>query len=71
VAALERLADGEAILLRWPPTNGGFVLGFNPRTAAEIKARGWIVLDGRRARVTLASLTDDDERVDFEFEDAA
>jgi hypothetical protein len=70
--ALERLPDGEALLLRWPPCNGGFTLGFNPQVAREIKRRGWIVIDGRRAVVTPASARDDDERVDFRLvEDAA
>lgn len=57
----------EAALMRWPATNGGFCLGFHPDTAREIKRRGWIILDGRRADVTLASLTDGDERIDFVF----
>jgi hypothetical protein len=70
--ALGRLSDGEALLLRWPACNGGFTLGFNPRTAREIKRRGWIVIDGQRAVVTPESAADDDERVDFYFvQDAA
>lgn len=64
---LERLQDGEAILMRWPPTNGGFVMGFNRATARRIKREGFIVLDGKRAIVTPASMADDDERVDFYF----
>lgn len=68
---LERLQDGEAILMRWPPTNGGFVMGFNRATARRIKREGFIVLDGKRAIVTPASMADDDERIDFCFEEAA
>jgi hypothetical protein len=67
--ALSRLGRGEAIMMRWPAMNGGFVMGFGPDDAREIRARGWIVLNGRRARVAPASLADDDLRIDFEFTD--
>ena len=66
---LDRLERGEALMLRWPPGNGGFVMGFNPEEAKEIKQRGWIVLNGKRARVCPASLADDDPRIDFQFID--
>lgn len=69
--ALTRLDDGIAIFLRWPPANGGFTLGFNPRTALEIKQRGSIVMDGRRAVVRPECLEDDDERIDFYFSEGA
>lgn len=67
--ALGRLADNTAILMRWPPCNGGFTLGFNPVTARKVKQVGGIVLDGCWATVTPTSLADDDERVDFYFAD--
>lgn len=66
---LDTLPDNKCLLLRWPPTNGGFVLAFNARVAKETKERGWIIMNGRRARVCEGSLNDDDERVDFWFED--
>ena len=65
---LRDLPDGLCLLMRWPPTNDCFVLGFNPREAARIKRRGWIVMNGRRARVLAASLKDTDERIDFQYE---
>jgi hypothetical protein len=64
-------ARNEAALMRWPPINGSFTLGFHPATAREVKARGWIRLDGRYAEVTAASRADDDERVDFSYADEA
>jgi len=54
-------------MLRWPPCNDCFVMGFGPDDAREIRARGWLRLNGRLARVLPASLADDDLRIDFQF----
>ena len=34
------------MLCLWPPTNGRFGWKFNEDDAQEVRARGWILLDG-------------------------